>query len=86
MTVIAILFWLSAGLLVYTHLGYTLLLAGIARLPRRVRTVVGAAPDDALPAVTVIVAAYAEQDVIARAGGQPPRAGLPVGGGGDRGL
>ena len=64
MTVIAILFWLSAGLLVYTHLGYTLLLAGIARLPRRVRAVAPLA-DDALPAVTVIVAAYAEADVIA---------------------
>ena len=63
MTVITILFWLSAGLLVYTHAGYTVLLAAIARLPRRVRTV---APltDDHLPPVTVVVAAYAESEVI----------------------
>jgi len=64
MTAIAILFWSSAGLLVYTHLGYTLLLAGIARLTRRTRTVAPLA-DQALPAATVIVAAYAESDGIA---------------------
>ena len=28
-TIAAILFWLSAGLLVYTHLGYPLVLAGL---------------------------------------------------------
>ncbi len=64
MTVIVILFWLSGGLLVYTHLGYTLLLAGVARLPRRPRSVAPPA-QDALPTVTVIVAAYAEAEVIA---------------------
>ncbi|HET9101999.1 MAG TPA: glycosyltransferase [Solirubrobacteraceae bacterium] len=64
MTVIAILFWLSVGLLVYTHVGYTLLLAAIARLPRRLRTV-APLPDDRLPAASVIVAAYAEAEVIA---------------------
>ncbi|MGN6558345.1 MAG: hypothetical protein ACTHLH_10090 [Solirubrobacterales bacterium] len=34
-TVAAILFWLSAGLIVYTHLGYPLVLAALARLAER---------------------------------------------------
>jgi cellulose synthase/poly-beta-1,6-N-acetylglucosamine synthase-like glycosyltransferase len=64
-TVAAILFWLSAGLLVYTHLGYPLLLAFVARTrmsdQRRTRTV----PDAELPTVSLIVPAYDEEDVIA---------------------
>jgi cellulose synthase/poly-beta-1,6-N-acetylglucosamine synthase-like glycosyltransferase len=62
-TVVAIIFWLSLGLLLYTHVGYLALLAGLARvLPRR-----APAPGTPAepPAVSVIVAAYAEQDVIA---------------------
>ncbi len=63
MTILEILFWASAGLLLYTHLGYPMLLAALGRL-RRVRP---SAPDaSALPDVSVIVAAYAEQDVIAQ--------------------
>ena len=66
MTIVAIVFWLSVGLIVYAHAGYPVLLGllaalrgrGAARRDRR-------APDDELPAVSVIVAAYAEQDVIA---------------------
>jgi cellulose synthase/poly-beta-1,6-N-acetylglucosamine synthase-like glycosyltransferase len=62
-TVVAIIFWLSVGLLVYTHLGYLGLLAVLARL----RPAHGApAPTGTqLPAVSVIVAAYAEEEVIA---------------------
>ncbi len=59
------IFWTSAGLLAYTHVGYGLTLAGLARL----RPAPGEPPvpvtDDELPAVTVIVAAYAEAEVIA---------------------
>ncbi len=66
MILLAIVFWLSVGLIVYAHAGYPVLLGllawlrgrGSARRPRP-------APDDELPAVSVIVAAYAEQDVIA---------------------
>jgi cellulose synthase/poly-beta-1,6-N-acetylglucosamine synthase-like glycosyltransferase len=62
-TVVAIIFWLSLALLVYTHVGYVVLLAGLARVhPRR------QAPAPArteLLEVSVVVAAYAEQDVIA---------------------
>jgi glycosyltransferase involved in cell wall biosynthesis len=63
MTILAILFWLSAGLLVYTHIGYGLVLAGLARLRHGARAT--AAPPQQLPDVSVIVAAYAEQEVIA---------------------
>jgi glycosyltransferase involved in cell wall biosynthesis len=55
------LFWASAGLLAYTHVGYPLALAAVAPLRRRRPAGPRAAPPD----VSVIVAAYAEQDVIA---------------------
>ena len=66
MIIVAIVFWLSVGLIAYAHAGYPVVLGLIAamrgrRAARRVRP----APDDELPAVSVIVAAYAEQDVIA---------------------
>jgi glycosyltransferase involved in cell wall biosynthesis len=61
-TALAIAFWISAGLVLYAHAGYFLLLSLIARATRR-RT---ATDGDVLPRVSVIVAAYAEADVIAR--------------------
>jgi len=63
MIALVILFWLSAGLLVYSHLGYGIVLAAIARLRRGPVTV--AAAGSQLPSVTVIVPAYAEELVIA---------------------
>jgi cellulose synthase/poly-beta-1,6-N-acetylglucosamine synthase-like glycosyltransferase len=63
MTGLAIVFWVSAGLLVYTQLGYGLLLAVLARIVHRHHT--GSATTAPLPSVSVIVAAYAEQEVIA---------------------
>jgi glycosyltransferase involved in cell wall biosynthesis len=67
-TVVAIVFWLSAGLVLYAHAGYPVLLGLLAwvrqRMPgshRRPRP----PRDDELPKVSVIIAAYAEQDVIA---------------------
>jgi glycosyltransferase involved in cell wall biosynthesis len=61
--VLAIAFWISVGLLVYTHVGYWLLLTLLARVrgPLALHVRDGAAP----PSVSVIVAAYAEQEVIA---------------------
>jgi cellulose synthase/poly-beta-1,6-N-acetylglucosamine synthase-like glycosyltransferase len=63
MTVVAIAFWLSAGLIVYTHLGYPLVLHLLLALRRRpakdLRTW------DELPRVSLIVAAYDEEEVIA---------------------
>ncbi|MEO6859447.1 MAG: glycosyltransferase [Solirubrobacteraceae bacterium] len=62
MTVVAVLFWISTGLLVYTHAGYFALLRLLARIRRRPDA--PSATGD-LPGVAVIVAAYAEQEVIA---------------------
>jgi cellulose synthase/poly-beta-1,6-N-acetylglucosamine synthase-like glycosyltransferase len=64
LTVVAIVFWVSVGLILYAHAGYPVLLGLLAWLRRR-RPRVRALPDDELPAVSVIVAAYAEEDVIA---------------------
>ena len=63
-----VVFWLCAGLLVYAQVGYPLVLAALARL-RRAR---GAPPAPSTPAaaepppVSLIVAAYDEEAVIAR--------------------
>jgi cellulose synthase/poly-beta-1,6-N-acetylglucosamine synthase-like glycosyltransferase len=56
-----LLFWVCAGALVYAQLGYPLLLAVLARLTRR-RTLASAAAEP--PTVSLIVAAYDEEDVI----------------------
>jgi cellulose synthase/poly-beta-1,6-N-acetylglucosamine synthase-like glycosyltransferase len=68
--VVAIVFWVSVALILYAHLGYPVLLGLLAwlreRSPRtRARFRPRLAPDDELPRVSVIVAAYAEEDVIA---------------------
>ena len=70
MTLLKTAFWASAGLLVYTHAGYPAGLAVLDRVRsgRGTRGAAGprAAVDEAAPpGVSVIVAAYAEQDVIA---------------------
>jgi len=61
-TALVIIFWVSAGLLVYAQVGYGVLLAIPARRRRRAPP----PPDlDHPPAVSVIVPAYAEETVIA---------------------
>ncbi|MDX6602714.1 MAG: hypothetical protein QOF13_1916 [Solirubrobacterales bacterium] len=60
---LAFLFWLSAGLIVYTHLGYPLLLHVLLAL-RRSPPVPSASSQDELPRVSLIVAAYDEEEVI----------------------
>jgi hypothetical protein len=57
-------FWISAGLLAYTHVGYGGVLAVLARR-RRPAPPSAPASGAAVPSVSVIVAAYAEQEVIA---------------------
>ncbi len=64
MTVVAIVFWASVGLILYAHAGYPLLLGVLARIRRRA-SAASAPANQELPSVSVIVAAYAEQDVIA---------------------
>jgi cellulose synthase/poly-beta-1,6-N-acetylglucosamine synthase-like glycosyltransferase len=65
--VVAIVFWVCAVLIVYTQLGYGVLLALLARL-RRAPHAGPAAPEAAgeLPSVTFVVAAYKEESVIAQ--------------------
>ncbi|HYZ81803.1 MAG TPA: glycosyltransferase family 2 protein, partial [Solirubrobacteraceae bacterium] len=69
MTLLKTAFWASAGLLVYTHAGYPAVLAALDRVrggqARSDAGAAGAGDDADLPGVSVIVAAYAEQDVIA---------------------
>jgi cellulose synthase/poly-beta-1,6-N-acetylglucosamine synthase-like glycosyltransferase len=69
-TAVAILFWLSSGLLVYTHLGYPLALWALTRLRRfhhSPRYSEEKGGNDAVepPAVSLIVPAYDEESVIA---------------------
>jgi cellulose synthase/poly-beta-1,6-N-acetylglucosamine synthase-like glycosyltransferase len=72
-TVAAILFWLSAGLIVYTHLGYPLALWVLTHLPGRDRFHLsppyrgpkGGNDAEGVPSVSLIVPAYDEEDVIA---------------------
>jgi cellulose synthase/poly-beta-1,6-N-acetylglucosamine synthase-like glycosyltransferase len=60
--VIAVIFWCSVFLLVYAQVGYGLLLECLARLIHPPRTATIPEPP---PLVSVIVPAYAEQEVIA---------------------
>jgi glycosyltransferase involved in cell wall biosynthesis len=77
MSAVKIAFWLPAGLLCYSHLGYPAILAVVAKSRRRsptawahhrgdprAQTGSPAAPLRELPTVSVIVAAYAEEAVI----------------------
>jgi cellulose synthase/poly-beta-1,6-N-acetylglucosamine synthase-like glycosyltransferase len=61
---VEIVFWLCAGLILYTHLGYPLVLWILTR-PRRPREPSARAEINSLPSVSLIVAAYDEADVIA---------------------
>ena len=67
MTALEITFWVAAGLIVYAHVGYPLLLWALARLFGRHQDAGAGAPAVA-PAkrVALIIAAYDEQEVIER--------------------
>jgi len=60
MVVVEVVFWVAVGLLLYSHLAYPLVLAGLARLTRRPPT----PRATELPSVSLIVAAHDEEDVI----------------------
>ena len=67
-TAAAILFWLSSGLIVYTHLGYPLVLWVLCRFHPSPSYSEEKGGNDAaveLPTVSLIVPAYDEEDVIA---------------------
>jgi len=59
---LAVLFWLSAALILYTHLGYPLALRALLALRRRPTLEPGTW--DELPRVSLIVAAHDEEEVI----------------------
>jgi cellulose synthase/poly-beta-1,6-N-acetylglucosamine synthase-like glycosyltransferase len=64
--VLEIAFWLSVGLIVYTHLGYPLVLWALVRLGvGSAKGKPGMAGAEHMPVVSLIVAAYDEGDVIA---------------------
>ena len=63
MLALEIAFWASVGLLVYTHVGYPLLLLALSRSRRRDPASAAAGE---LPAVELIVAAHDEERVIGR--------------------
>jgi cellulose synthase/poly-beta-1,6-N-acetylglucosamine synthase-like glycosyltransferase len=65
MVVLEIVFWAAVGLLVYTHVGYPLLLWLLARF-RRAPASREALADAELPRVSLIVAAHDEEAVIPR--------------------
>jgi cellulose synthase/poly-beta-1,6-N-acetylglucosamine synthase-like glycosyltransferase len=72
MIAVEALFWLCVGLIVYTHLGYPLVLRVLVGIRRRAANVpmrdgIGpsAAVGDALPTVSLLVPAYDEEEVIA---------------------
>jgi cellulose synthase/poly-beta-1,6-N-acetylglucosamine synthase-like glycosyltransferase len=60
---LAAVFWICAGLIVYTHLGYPLVLRALVGLRRRPTLRPGTW--DELPRVSLIVAAFDEEEVIA---------------------
>jgi cellulose synthase/poly-beta-1,6-N-acetylglucosamine synthase-like glycosyltransferase len=61
--VLEVVFWICAGLIVYTHAGYPLALRALVGLRRRPTLRPGTWEE--LPRVSLIVAAYDEQEVIA---------------------
>ena len=61
---LAALFWISAALIVYTHAGYPVVLWLVSRL-RRARPDSGPGAEPELPTVSLIVAAFDEEEVIA---------------------
>ena len=63
MSMLKTAFWGSAGLLIYTQAGYAAVLSGLTAVTRRRQRPASWEGDP--PSVSVIVAAYAEEDVIA---------------------
>ncbi len=60
MEAIAILFWLFVGLILYVHIGYPVIVVLLSRLRPEMQL-----SSNETPAVTLLIAAYNEEDVIA---------------------
>lgn len=59
-----IIFWVSLFLIIYTFVGYGVLLFILVRIKRFFKKTSSFDPDQVLPGVTVLVAAYNEEDLI----------------------
>jgi cellulose synthase/poly-beta-1,6-N-acetylglucosamine synthase-like glycosyltransferase len=66
MTVVAIIFWLAAAAIVYTHVGYPILLWALSHLPRewQLASSDGTLAATGAPTVSLIIAAHNEEKVI----------------------
>ncbi|MEO0581326.1 MAG: glycosyltransferase family 2 protein [Bacteroidota bacterium] len=64
MSVIEFVFWLSLGLVVFTYLGYGLVMRGLIQLQRMVKGKPRVTDPAEWPTVTFLVAAYNEEDFI----------------------
>ena len=65
MNTLEIIFWVVAALIVYTYLGYGLVLYILVRIKRLfVKRVVPELSDEELPHITLLVAAYNEMDYV----------------------
>ena len=65
MSAVAVVFWVSAGLLFYAQLGYPLLVVAVSRIVRPRRSAPGAAATAQPRLVSVIVPDHDESAVVA---------------------
>ena len=65
MTAIAIIFWTCATLVVYTYVGYGVLLAGLVKLREALCPAAKHPAPAEAPEVTLLIAAYNEQEIVA---------------------
>lgn len=65
MTTVAILFWICLGVVFYTYLGYGILLRALVAVREAIRPARRFAEPRVLPEVTLLVAAYNEQEIVA---------------------
>lgn len=65
MTLLAILFWIFLFVVFYTYIGYGVVLLCAVRIKRLICHSRRVAPPSELPCVTLLIAAYNEQDVVA---------------------
>lgn len=64
MTTIEIVFWVSAFIVFYTYIGYGIVLYILVKIKERIRKPSQLILPDQLPEVTLLIAAYNEQDIV----------------------
>ena len=61
--IISLIFWVGILVVGYTYVGYGIIIYILSKLRKRTN-VLSSTPDEQLPAVTLLVAAYNEADII----------------------